>query len=191
MTFTGAVAASVLVWKRVQDSTTALNSEIFMGENPACPDLRANVDRGPQMSVSTRGFAYVVLSSLRTVSKRIFPPLRARAERTGGAGRKTEEIVVGKALLSAFLIAGSWCTFSLSQSQSDAYVRENYTKYEYLVPVRDGVKLFTSVYVPKDHSKTHPIMVTRTPYSVAPYGADNFRTSLGPSEPFMRDGFIF
>ena len=50
------------------------------------------------------------------------------------------------------------------------YVKANYTKYEYQVPMRDGKKLFTSVYVPKDQSKKYPIMMDRTPYSVAPYG---------------------
>lgn len=73
------------------------------------------------------------------------------------------------------------------------YIKDNYTKYEYSVPVRDGVKLFTSVYVPKDASETkkYPILMQRTPYSVAPYGADKYKTSLGPSSQLMRDGYIF
>ena len=57
--------------------------------------------------------------------------------------------------------------------------------------MRDGVKLFTSVYVPKDLSQKYPIMLDRTPYSVAPYGLDNYRKELGPSEKFGKDGFIF
>ena len=57
--------------------------------------------------------------------------------------------------------------------------------------MRDGVKLFTSVYVPKDLSQKYPIMLDRTPYSVAPYGIDSFRGQLGPSEKFAKDGFIF
>src|SRR5579864_9096687 len=74
------------------------------------------------------------------------------------------------------------------------WVRENYTKFEYRVPVRDGVKLFTSVYVPKDvftDNRTYPIMMTRTPYTVQPYGADRYRDSLGPSEFFEREKFLF
>ena len=71
------------------------------------------------------------------------------------------------------------------------YIKAHYTKYEYMIPMRDGKKLFTSVYVPKDTSEKYPIMFDRTPYSVAPYGVDNFRPSLGPSEKFARDGFIF
>jgi uncharacterized protein len=71
------------------------------------------------------------------------------------------------------------------------YTRANYTKYEYRIPMRDSVKLFTSVYVPKDGSRAYPIMMQRTPYSVGPYGIDNYRTVLGPSELFEKEGFIF
>ena len=74
------------------------------------------------------------------------------------------------------------------------FVRENYTKFEYRVPMRDGVKLFTSVYVPKDvftDGKTYPIMMQRTGYNVAPYGSDQYRATLGPSELFAREKFIF
>jgi hypothetical protein len=74
------------------------------------------------------------------------------------------------------------------------FVRENYSKFEYRIPMRDGVKLFTSVYIPKDavtDGKTYPIMLQRTPYSVQPYGEDKFRDNLGPSEFFAREKFIF
>jgi len=70
-------------------------------------------------------------------------------------------------------------------------VRARYTKYEYRVPMRDGARLFTAVYVPKDASQKYPFLLTRTPYSVAPYGVDNYRSSLGPSEGFEKEGFIF
>jgi putative CocE/NonD family hydrolase len=70
-------------------------------------------------------------------------------------------------------------------------VRARYTKYEYMIPMRDGVRLFTAVYVPKDASQRYPFLLTRTPYSVAPYGVDNYRPSLGPSQSFEREGFIF
>jgi putative CocE/NonD family hydrolase len=87
--------------------------------------------------------------------------------------------------LALFLLA------SACFGQGLEYIKAHYTKYEYMIPMRDGKKLFTSVYVPKDASEKYPIMFDRTPYSVAPYGIDNFKTSLGPSEKFARDGFIF
>lgn len=71
------------------------------------------------------------------------------------------------------------------------YVKANYTKYEFLIPMRDGVRLFTAVYAPKDRSKVYPILLNRTPYGVAPYGADAYKSELGPSPLFSRDGFIF
>ena len=69
-------------------------------------------------------------------------------------------------------------------------VRAGYTKYEHVVPMRDGVKLFTSVYVPKTCPSPYPIMLQRTPYSVAPYGIDNYRTTIGPSDHFLKQGVI-
>lgn len=71
------------------------------------------------------------------------------------------------------------------------WIKANYTKDEFLVPMRDGVRLFTSVYTPKSTSEQYPLLLTRTPYTVAPYGIDNYRATLGPSEKFAREGFIF
>ena len=78
-----------------------------------------------------------------------------------------------------------------SPAQDGDSIRANYTKYEYLIPMRDGVRLFTAVYVPKDRRSLYPILLNRTPYGVAPYGADADRSALGPSPLFSRDGFIF
>ncbi len=82
-------------------------------------------------------------------------------------------------------------TVEAQEPQGAAAVRESYTKYELEIPVRDGVKLFTSVYVPKDRSRDYPIMLLRTPYSVSPYGVDHYRSSVGPSELFQESGYIF
>merc|ERR1711879_278996 len=57
--------------------------------------------------------------------------------------------------------------------------------------MRDGIHLFTAVYVPKDKSQKYPIMLQRTPYSVAPYGEDKYKRSVGPSKYMMEDGYIF
>src|SRR2546423_2918929 len=71
------------------------------------------------------------------------------------------------------------------------YVKAHYTKYEYRIPMRDGKRLFTSVYVPKDATQAWPFLMTRTPYNVAPYGVDQYKTSLGPSDEFEKAGYIF
>src|SRR5579884_754100 len=72
-----------------------------------------------------------------------------------------------------------------------AEVKAAYTKYEYRIPMRDGKRLFTAVYVPKDQSQKYPILMTRTPYSVKPYGADQYPDQLRPSPLFARAGYIF
>src|ERR1700751_4561760 len=61
-------------------------------------------------------------------------------------------------------------------AKSAAEIRARYTKYEFRIPMRDGAKLFTAVYVPKDASlaRTYPFLMERTPYSVVPYGTDNY-----------------
>lgn len=74
-----------------------------------------------------------------------------------------------------------------------AFVRNNYTKHEYRIPARDGTKLFTVVYVPKDASPTnrYPMVMQRTCYSVAPYGPDAYATNIGPDPFMMREKYIF
>ena len=78
-----------------------------------------------------------------------------------------------------------------AQTKEEFNVREHYTKFEFRIPMRDGVHLFTSVYVPKVTSVAYPFLMDRTPYSVGPYGEDQYRTSIGPSEAFERAGYIF
>ncbi|HWA85540.1 MAG TPA: CocE/NonD family hydrolase [Opitutus sp.] len=70
-------------------------------------------------------------------------------------------------------------------------LRAHYTKYEYRIPMRDGVRLFTAVYVPKDASKSYPFLMLRTPYDVGPYGEDEFGNRVAPNEEFAKAGYIF
>lgn len=76
-------------------------------------------------------------------------------------------------------------------AQGLEYVKAHYTKYEYRIPMRDGKRLFTAVYVPKEQEQSYPILLTRTPYSVRPYGVDQYRSDLGPSSLFGEEGYIF
>jgi putative CocE/NonD family hydrolase len=61
-----------------------------------------------------------------------------------------------------------------TQNPDSLWIRENYYKIERTIPMRDGVKLFTSIYIPRDTLEKHPILLTRTPYSCRPYGGDNW-----------------
>src|SRR5580700_1000104 len=72
------------------------------------------------------------------------------------------------------------------------YVRSHYTKYEFRIPMRDGKRLFTAVYVPKDATAgPFPFLMDRTPYNVGPYGEDRYPRMLGPSPEFQNSGYIF
>src|SRR6204780_1866118 len=83
-----------------------------------------------------------------------------------------------------------------SAAPADEFVRAHYTKFEYRIPMRDGVRLFTAVYVPKvsafpDDAGPYPFLMDRTPYDVEPYGEDRYPAQLGPSDEFERAGYIF
>jgi len=78
----------------------------------------------------------------------------------------------------------------------ESFVKSHYTKYEYRIPMRDGKKLFTAVYVPKQSAFSsdggpYPFLMDRTPYSVGPYGEDQYPAHLGPSDEFEKGGYIF
>ncbi len=62
-----------------------------------------------------------------------------------------------------------------AQDADSAWISTNYTKKEVYISMRDGVKLFTSVYIPKSTAETHPVLITRTPYSCEPYGEKNYK----------------
>ena len=75
-------------------------------------------------------------------------------------------------------------------SAQDNYVAENYTKQEVYIGMRDGIKLHTTIYNPKDTTREYPILMQRTPYSSRPYGKDKFRNKIGPNEYLMKEGYI-
>jgi putative CocE/NonD family hydrolase len=89
-----------------------------------------------------------------------------------------------------FFIAGG-LTYGQGTSQDSAWIRENYYKMEQSIPMRDGIKLFTTFYIPKDTTEKHPILLTRTPYSCAPYGTDKWRNFYtGYLRYYLREGYI-
>ncbi|HEY5441651.1 MAG TPA: CocE/NonD family hydrolase [Gemmatimonadaceae bacterium] len=103
-----------------------------------------------------------------------------------------------RVLCSLLLLAVAPLSTSSAQTLSGAdqalaaRIKERYTKREVRIRVRDGVQLFTSIYVPKDTTKRYPVLLSRTPYSVAPYGVD-YKATLGPSgnPRYVDDGYIF
>ncbi|MFD1064301.1 CocE/NonD family hydrolase [Winogradskyella litorisediminis] len=72
----------------------------------------------------------------------------------------------------------------------DTFAKDNYNKQEVMIAMRDGIKLHTTIYSPKDTSKTYPILMMRTPYSCRPYGENEFKSKLGPNKYLMEEGNI-
>ena len=96
------------------------------------------------------------------------------------------------AILALFLpIFANGITHSQARAQGLDYIKSHYTKHEYKIPMRDGVRLFTSIYLPKDETNRYPILLNRTPYSVRPYGVDQSKGDLGPHPAFGNSGYIF
>ncbi len=93
-----------------------------------------------------------------------------------------------------FLLLVGWCWPEATTAQTvlddSLFLREHYTKREVYIPMRDGVRLFTAIYMPKDRSKTYPILLRRTPYSCAPYGAEAYPSRMHNSH-LVRSGYIF
>jgi putative CocE/NonD family hydrolase len=86
--------------------------------------------------------------------------------------RNTSRIVL---VMAIFCFGAS----SIQANEPDSvFNRNTYVKTEVMIPMRDGVKLFTSIYYPKDTTTAHPVLLRRSPYSCAPYGPDNFRRRL-------------
>ena len=85
--------------------------------------------------------------------------------------------------------------FSLSAqtvNQDSVFIADNYTKIERMIPMRDGVKLFTAIYIPKDDKEKYPFLMTRTPYSCRPYGETHLpKRWLGPDRLLMHEKYIF
>lgn len=81
---------------------------------------------------------------------------------------------------------------AISQNAQDsAWIRDNYYKIERYIPMRDGVKLFTCFYIPKDTTEKHPILLKRTPYSCAPYGEENFQAFWNSYQRYyLRENYI-
>lgn len=83
------------------------------------------------------------------------------------------------------------CLHLSAQDSDSIWIVNNYTKMERLIPMRDGIKLFTAIYVPRDNSEDHPILIERTPYSCAPYGEDKWKDFWHSyQKTYFREGYI-
>jgi len=93
-------------------------------------------------------------------------------------------------VLGLFLNFTSCTKETKKKETNNTFVSENYTKQEVDIVMRDGMKLHTTIYSPKDTSKTYPILMQRTPYSSRPYGEGKMRKNIGPNKNLMQEGNI-
>ena len=95
-------------------------------------------------------------------------------------------------LLAASLICLSCREAAETEAGTDdkQYVRDHYSKREVSIEMRDGIRLHTSIYTPRDTSRTYPILLKRTPYSCRPYGEDEYPERIGPNKYMMEEGYI-
>ena len=121
----------------------------------------------------------ILIKKLKTFLHLSYCKIRSHVKKT------TQQLT----LLSCIFL--STLNYAQDAKADSAYVRDNYEKIEQMIPMRDGTKLFTAIYRPKDQSKKYPVLLNRTPYTVAPYGANEYKKSLGNFPAEMREGFIF
>ena len=105
------------------------------------------------------------------------------------------KIRLGLVAMCAFVTSAFGVWAQAPGPNEEEFIKTHYAKYEYRIPMRDGVKLFVSVYTPlagafKD-AGPYPFLMTRTPYSCRPYGEDKMPARLGPSQELLESGYIF
>src|SRR5450755_3519458 len=93
---------------------------------------------------------------------------------------------------ATFMLLFPLSIYSQSPQGDSAFIVQNFNKMERMVTMRDGIRLFTSIYIPKDQAEKYPILMERTPYSCSPYGENKYPTRrIGPNPTLMREKYIF
>lgn len=106
---------------------------------------------------------------------------------------KNRLLLIMLLLISSLFFTSCTKTFndnSNTSTDKESYVKDHFRKKEVTIEMRDGINLHTTVYSPKDTSKSYPILLLRTPYSCRPYGENNYRSRIGPNKYMMKQGYI-
>src|SRR5262245_22969258 len=154
--------------------------------------MRAGWPPGPATAASSSTISTSSLSikcpRLKRACDRSFAPALRLRYRGRTCPRSGGDLVMRRNLIAIFALLAVPVA---ALARDLEYNKAHYTKIEYKIPMRDGAKLFTAVYVPKDDARSYPMLLLRTPYSVSPYGVDQFIDNLGPSHQFVKEGYIF
>ena len=83
------------------------------------------------------------------------------------------------------------CVASKAQNADSVWIKDNYAKKEVYITMRDGIRLFTSIYMPKSTVELHPVLLSRTPYSCEPYGEENYKDYWNSyQKEYFKEGYI-
>lgn len=93
-----------------------------------------------------------------------------------------------KKILLLLAIVG--CVNASAQTDKN-FVKDNFNKIVTVIKMRDGKKLYTVIYLPKDAAEKYPFLLERTPYSAGPYGDTNYARRVGPNPTLMKEKYIF
>ncbi len=105
------------------------------------------------------------------------------------------KIRLGLVVARLLVMVGNGARGQAPATSQEEFIKSHYAKFDYRIPMRDGAKLFVSVYTPQvgafKDAGPYPFLMTRTPYSCAPYGEDKMPARLGPSQELLESGYIF
>ncbi len=104
--------------------------------------------------------------------------------------RKSAVVALALLFLNLLMVSCSEKTGTEEEPVENDYVKNHYSKREVSIEMRDGVNLHTTIYTPRDTSKTYPMLLKRTPYSCRPYGEDQYPKRIGPNKYMMKEGYI-
>ena len=105
--------------------------------------------------------------------------------------KRKKKIVLLALLVAATIgVTKAYAQKTIELDSVEIRLRSLYTKREVMIPMRDGISLYTAIYEPKNNKEKHPILMNRTPYSCAPYG-EKFRSSLrGALKNYVDNNYI-
>lgn len=93
-----------------------------------------------------------------------------------------------KKIISTFFVILPLFVFAQFEKN---YVKNNYTKIDTTIKMRDGIRLYTIIYIPKDNTQRYPFLIQRTPYSAGPYGDTSYPNRTGTNIGLLNEKYIF
>jgi putative CocE/NonD family hydrolase len=113
---------------------------------------------------------------------------------------RSHELIRRRLRISFIAVAAiATILFPLTARHSSTHAQQSsreytavFDKIEAMIPVRDGIKLHTEIYIPKNASTPLPILFERTPYGISsPNSSGGYTSMLGRYNEMISEGYIF